>query len=557
MVSGKFSTVVSLCTLGIILLCASGLLGPAENLPNVVLVLLDDVGYGDLKVYNEASKIPLPNIETLAERGMVFTDAHSPAAICSPTRYSVMTGNYPWRGRRLWGIQTYNEASMVLEEQRTIGHVMKNAGYRSAMIGKYHLGGYFYRRWTRSESEFFLSSDFAGPPSPTSLFAIGEEDFSRVDFLRLFSRVDFLRRFRGGPLDLGFDYSFLLLAGIQGEPHAFFENDTLVGDSDDLAVVADDHGEARIGMPDWATNKVGPELTTRSLQFLRRHFRENRETGTARPFFLYYCSQAVHPPVEPAEEIMGTPVKGRTFDKVGDSLYEFDVTLGKLMDGIAEHGQLDNTLFLVTSDNGAFPNERLLDAGHDSNGGLAGWKGMVWEGGHRVPLIVAWGDGTLEASPIRPRRRSNALVGLQDIYATFAELTGQAIETDQGLDSHSFLSVLLGEGESQARRHLLAQGLFLSERFPRQARLAFVKRRQAKPARMLRDGSWKLIVQWRVASTPDDDPVGQPLGLFNLAVDPGERNNLVNDPSKQRRLAIMLRDYDTITQSKRSTEVTP
>lgn len=491
-------------------------------LPNVVLVLLDDVGYGDFKAYNADSKIPLPQIDELAARGMVFTDAHSPAALCAPTRYSVLTGNYPWRGREPWGVWRYDQDSQILPGQTTLGDLMKRAGYHTAIFGKYHMGGRFHRK------------DHPGQ------FALNEGDYRKIDFGR---------RFEMGPREMGFDYSFLLLSGIQEEPYAYFENDTLVGDPARLEII--EAGGARgIGMPYWKTDAVGPVMTRKALDFLERHFDENRRAEKRRPFFVYYCSQVIHLPISPARAVLGTPVRGQTFDEVGDFLYELDVTLGKLIKAIDDQGALPNTLFLVTSDNGARPYHSLHAGGHEPNGGLAGWKGTVWEGGHRVPLVAAWGDGTKRGSPVPPGTRSDALVGLQDIYATLAELTGQKPDASQALDSHSFLAVLLGERSPDTRRWLMVQGNYAPKENPRKYYQEAGSERT--PARVLRDREWKLVVGWVTSKSENASDDGSPLGLYNLEDDPTEENNLVDDPGQRRRIEAMLQKYREIGASERS-----
>ena len=501
---------------------AGGETAAKSVLPNVVLILLDDVGYGDFKAYNGDSKIPLPHIDELAARGMVFTDAHSPAALCAPTRYSVLTGNYPWRGREPWGAWKYNQASQILPGQTTLGDLMKRAGYHTAMFGKYHMGGHFRRK------------------DPPGQFALNEEDYRKIDFSQ---------RFGMGPRDLGFDYSFMLLSGIQDEPYAYFENDELVGDPARLGRV-ETSGASGFGMPYWKTDAVGPVMTRKAIDFLERHFEENRRADERRPFFVYYCSQAIHLPIAPASAVLGTPVRGQTFDKVGDFLYELDVTLGKLIERIDDQGALANTLFIVTSDNGARPHHSLYAGGHDPNGGLAGWKGTTWEGGHRVPLVAAWGDGTKSGSPVPPGTRSDALVGLQDIYATVAELTGQSPDASQALDSHSFLAAMRGEQSPDTRRWLMVQGHHAAKENPR--KYYQVAGSQRIPARVLRHHEWKLVVGWVTSKWERASDDGKPLGLYNLEDDPAEENDLLDDRGQRQRIETMLQKYREIDASERS-----
>ncbi len=495
---------------------------PPTELPNILLVLLDDVGYGDFRAYNADSKIPLPNIDRLAERGIVFSDAHSPAASCAPARYAVLTGNHPWRGRKPWGVWRYNERSQILPGQRTLGNLMQRVGYRTALFGKFHLGGNFSAAAGAGES------------------ATGERDHRKLDFERPFGM---------GPLEIGFDYSFFLPSGIQDPPYAFFENDVLVGDPSRLGSIETVKGRA-LGMPYWKTDAVGPALTRKALEFLDRHFAANAASGEQRPFFVYYASQAIHMPISPARAVLGTEVRGQTFSDVGDFLYEADVTIGKLIDRIAAQAELANTLILVTSDGGGWPHPSHYANGHDPNGNLAGWKGTIWEGGHRVPLVAAWGDGTPASSQIPSGSRSDALVGLQDLYATFAELTGQSLGADDARDSRSFLAAMLGISDAPTRRRLMLQGHFPIMESPRPGEKPVVK--QSIAARVLRDGDWKLIVDWSDSEARDAPTAGRALGLYDLSQDPSEEHNLLLAPEQGERVAAMLAEYREIASSQRS-----
>jgi arylsulfatase A-like enzyme len=499
----------------------SGWVPPAE-FPNVLLVLLDDVGYGDFRALNSESRIQLPNIDRLAARGMVFTDAHSPAAACAPARYSVLTGNHPWRGRRPWGTWRYNEPSQILPGQRTLGDLLRRSGYHTALFGKFHLGGTFALR------------DGSGEAAP------GEWDHRKLDFERPFGM---------GPLAIGFDYSFLLPSGIQDPPYAYFENDVLVGSQEHLDVIEAEPSRG-LGMPYWRTSEVGPILTRKALEFLDRHFDANAASGERRPFFVYYASQAIHTPIAPARELLGTRVRGQTFSDVGDFLYEADVTLGKLIERIEARGELANTLILVTSDGGGWPHPSHYANGHDPNGDLAGWKGTIWEGGHRVPLVAAWGDGTAAGSRVPPESRSPTLLGLQDLYATFAELTGTTLAPDEARDSRSFLAALLGRSSASSRRRLLVQGHHPVMGEKSRGGTPVVERSIA--ARMLRAGDWKLVVDWSDSESPRSRSAGRVIGLYDLAEDPAEQRNLKRDPAQRERIEALLAEYHEIAASERS-----
>jgi len=497
-----------------------------KTLPNILLILTDDIGYGDCPVYNPQSKVAMPNVDRLARRGMLFTDAHSPSAVCAPTRYSVLTGNYPWRGRKPFGTWNYNGNCQILDDQKTIGQLLKPAGYHTAMFGKLHTGGHFY---SKKDPNSFASYAWNADAND----------------------IDFSRKFRRGPTEYGFDYSFLLLNGVQGKPYAYFENDQLVGDPKEMKYwEAGPYGLSYIpgdgvGMPYWDSSKAGPDLTKKTIEFIENHYRQNQKAKTNKPFFIHYCSQAIHVPHTPPQELMGTKIKDKTFAPYLDMLWEADVTLGKFIDTLEKLGLLENTLIIFTSDNGAWPFDELIEKGHFSNGNLRGWKGQVWEGGHRVPFIAAWGDGTKSGSKIAPGSKSDEMFGLQDLYATFAEVAGQKVEKDQGRDSISILPAMLGTAKKPIRKYLVVQA---NTNYPHGKEGATPMHKtgpseDAKYFRMIREGDWKLIV--------DDKAV--PLELFNLKDDLQEKHNLVDAPAQAERVRRMTEVYKDIMQSQRST----
>ena len=478
--------------------------------PNVLIFLMDDMGIGDCRVYNPESKVSLPNLEKLAEQGMRFTDAHSPSAVCAPTRYSVMTGNYPWRGRLENGTWLFNMPSQVLPGQKTIGQLMKDAGYRTAFLGKVHLGGRVLSKTT-------------GKPKFDRKGGFGDFDFSKP--------------IEDTPASFGFDYAYELPQGIQGSPYVALENGILVGGPDNLrewkkgtygksVIEADGFGSA-----DWDSSRAGPILTERAISFLDRHFSENSKAAIRKPFFMHYCSQSCHVPHTPPEELNGKPVRGSSVDDHLDMIVEADMTLGTIITRLRKAGELQNTLIIFTSDNGGLsrgaPGKHR--GGHNSNAGFRGSKAQIYEGGHRVPFIVHWGNGQKD-SPVQPGSISDGLIGLQDLFATFAEITSQPMNRAHGLDSQSFLSMLLGKKDAQARQSLLVQannGTFHGQ--------------QSK--KMLRNGAWKLIATKEL----------EPVELYDLATDPLENTNLIEEISQKTRVSRMTLELKKIMRSERTT----
>ena len=457
--------------------------------PNIVVVLADDMGWGDLHANNRASPVPTPNLDRLAREGMRFRNAHTSAAMCAPTRYGLLTGNYQWRGTRPWGTWKYWLGSQIPPGQLTIGDLLQRVGYRTAFVGKLHLGG-----------------DFLG---------IGTDAVTREQ-----GEVDLSRGFADGPLAHGFDYSFPLLDGIQGEPYAYFENDRLVGDPALLQVwAASRYGSSEIlkdgrGMPYWDSSKVGPELVSRALGFIDRHL---AGPDAARPFLLYYSAQAAHAPHTPPARLAGKKIAGFTgLCARQDMIRELDVAVGALTGHLRAKGLLADTLFLFTSDNGG---EDLC--GQDSSGPtFVGQKGQILEGGHRVPLIVKWGDAGAYTVP--PGTARSQLISTLDVAATLARLAGSAVAADQALDSFDFSAVWLGTrpDRSPVRDHLMVESRNLDVETPAPSTMAYY------------EGDWKLVLQRQGG-------VYRVVRLADLATDPAETVDLSTDPAQAARVTAM------------------
>jgi arylsulfatase A-like enzyme len=471
---------------------------------------MDDMGIGDSRAYNKNSKISMPNLEKMAEQGMTFTDAHAPAAVCAPTRYSVMTGNYPWRGRNPNGTWLFNMPSQIMPGQKSIGQLMKKAGYKTAFLGKVHLGGKIYSKLTGK---------------PKLSMKDGFQDF------------DFSRKIEDTPASLGFDYAYELPQGIQGSPYISIEDGMLVGEESKLKDwKAGTYGNSVIeadgfGSPEWDSSKAGPLLTGKAISFLNRHFTENQSTGIRKPFFMYYNSQSCHVPHTPPNELGGEKIKGAAIDSHLDMIVEADVTLGEIISNLSTAGELENTLILFTSDNGGLSRGTpgKYKGGHNSNAGLRGSKAQIYEGGHRVPFIARWGNGT-QNSLISPNSLSDSLIGLQDIYATLAELTSQPLHPGDGLDSQSFLGSLLGQKTSVLRTSLLIQ-----------ANNGTYHGQQSKKS--VRENLWKLIVTKAL----------KPIELYNLGDDPMESINRIAEESQLSRVERMTVELNRIINSARST----
>ncbi|NMH61487.1 sulfatase family protein [Alteromonas ponticola] len=485
-----------------------------ETLPNVVFILADDVGYGDLGAYG--GKMPTPNIDKLAEQGMRFSDAHSPAALCAPSRFSYMTGSYPYRNGRAggsWDVNfssgfSYNGDKTKAGKHLTVGDIMQQAGYKTAFFGKMHLGGTVY-----------------------------DKDGNVIREKNKLNTMDFSRGVDDTLNQHGFDYSFGLQSGIQHEPYAYFENGKYVpvdpekpADNRSTHLVTDgfyrvsDNGlseivEAPKGNParadvDYDSSQSGIILTSKALDFIDDHTAQTEAEGTEQPFMLYFASQAIHVPHTAPFDFDGDPstideqVKDKTGAITSDVLYELDLQVGKIIAKLEEKGIADNTLIIFTSDNGAlWPRiTHYGDPAHDNNGPLRDYKASVYEGGHRVPFIAKWGDGTEAGSFIKPGSQSDQLIVGHDWVATMYELTGQAMQEDQAMDSVSLMPVLTGKHPENKplREFVLYQAGF-------------------SQVGAIREGSLVLVV----------DEHNEATELYDLATDLEQQNNLIDNQRYQ------------------------
>ena len=467
--------------------------------PNILFIVGDDVGWGDIRSNNPNGQVSLPTLERLANEGISFTDAHTSAAKCAPSRYSLITGNYQWRGRLDWGTWEYKGGSQIRPGQDTLAELLKRAGYSTAFLGKYHLAADFFRKG---------SNDFAS-----------ESDAD--------STVDFSRVMVNGPGSQGFDYSFVAMRGIQAGPYAFFENDRLHGDPSALITwQVGNYGDTRIvnegiGLPSWNTRQVGPTLLSKAVEFLDAH---QQSAPTPGPFFMYFSTEAVHDPRKPPVSIDGRPVLGTTGLGVRtDMLVEIDAVVDALLRKLEQLGMLQDTLIIFTSDNGGTRVAVEQNAGHQTAGGFRGDKGSIYEGGHRVPLIMKWGPQAFGTSPLQQGTRIGALVGAQDVYATLADLTDTPLADDQGRDSFSILPALMGQA-TEVRSSMVQEADFdAPDGSVPGGEFAY------------RSGAWKLIFNIN----------RMPASLYNLASDPFETTNLLSRPEQSARVAAMRAGFES------------
>jgi len=489
----------------------------AVERPNILIFFADDMGRGDSRVYNSSTNPPpaQPTIEAFAEASMIFRDAHTQASLCAPSRYCILTGNYPWRGRLEGGSWHMNTGAQVMPGQQTLAHVLNDAGYHTAIIGKGHLGAEMYDTNGVSDTRSMIwTSD--------DIIAFQAGDLSKQDTHYDPTMMDWSQPVSNGVHSslVGFDYSYMLYAGIQAPLYAYFENDYIVGDPADLELwnnpnYATSNGVHQTYRPGFGlrglyTCDVGPTLTQKTLNFIDAHVATNTMNGTDAPFFIHYCAEAVHSPHTPPTNFLGTVVAGTTDYPHSDMLVELDVAFSNILYKLEAQGLLDNTLVIFTSDNGGLSTGEA-QSGHNPNEGLRGEKASIWEGGHSVPLFIKWGDRI-------PAGSYDHMVGIHDLYATIAQLVGKPQGEAQGLDAVSFLSVLLRGNVAPVRRTLLhGLGGSIND-------IAFAR------GRALREGNYKLL--W-------DKTTNLPVYLYDLSIDPMESIDLLNDPAQVQRVARM------------------
>ncbi|WP_455244689.1 sulfatase family protein [Petrachloros mirabilis] len=484
--------------------------------PNVVFVLADDIGPGDIEVFQERfskrdALISTPTLNGLIQDGLTFENARTPAALCAPTRWAVMTGNYNYRSHKPWGIWGAFEPNRIPAEQMTLGRVMQRAGYTTAFFGKWGFG----LQWNAEGSNEIYTGNEYGKGA-----------------------VDLTRVVRGGPSDLGFNYSVALPAGIQNVPYAFYENEKWMPLSNDSVITnltwrgvpkgSQLGKQPGRGDSAWDSRRVGPILAQKAVDFITRR-------SDYRPFFIYYCSQAVHHPHTPHDQLDGKPVAGTTPSKHLDMVNEFDIQLGMLIRALKARGVYENTLIVVTSDNGGMAGnngvKETISAGHDSTAGLREDKGSIYEGGSRVPFIAIW------PGKIRPGTVSTQPVMAQDMLATLAALTGRKLGETDAMDSLNLLPLMTGVPGAKGHDVMVTQG-----------------RGKHGVCTAIIENDWKLIIQ----TNQRNGQIRKPIALFNLKENPleEESGNRINAPEQAARVKHLMKLNDQLRDEKQRTTLT-
>jgi len=449
--------------------------------PNIVFILADDMGYGDPGCYNDQSKIPTPNIDQLATEGIRFTDAHSPSAVCTPTRYGVLTGRYAWRSRMKSGVLNGYSRSLIENNRSTVASLLKEQGYHTGCVGKWHLG--------------FQSYDST------------IEDVEPVDYNQPLTP---------GPNQYGFDYFWGIPASLDMPPYVYVENNqpielptNQIEDSGHRRQNGNGFWRGGSIAPNFQHIDVLPDLTKQAVGYIEQAFLKNN------PFFLYFPLTAPHTPWMPIPEFQGKSGAGY----YGDFTMQVDWSIGQVMSALESTGVADDTLIIVTSDNGSHWYQNDIEKfSHRSNYHWRGQKADIWEGGHRVPFIIRW-PNQIEAKTV-----CHQTICLTDLLATVSDITASPVSAE---DSVSILPALKNPNlDTPIRSSIInhsANGVFA-----------------------IRQGDWKLIEGLgsggfstpRTEKAKPNGPTGQ---LYNLAKDPRETTNqYLNQPQIVQQLSELL-----------------
>ncbi len=470
--------------------------------PNFVFILCDDLGYGDLQCLNADGKIPTPHLDQLAREGVVFTDAHSSSSVCTPTRYGVLTGRYNWRSKLQSSVLGGLSPRLIEEGRMTVASFLKDAGYHTACIGKWHLG----MDWVIKEGA-----------------TVNELSIESADQVW---NVDYSKPISNGPNSVGFDYYHGISASLDMVPYTYIENDRVVELPDEEGAFpmmeGREGGSTRKGPQagGFDAANVLPDLTEKAIEYIRNRAEEAKK-GT--PFFLYLPYASPHTPILPTGEWLGKS----GLNAYGDFVMQNDDCVGRLLATLDELELAENTMVVFTSDNGCSPQAQyneLLAKGHDPSHVFRGHKADIYEGGHRVPFIVRW------PARVKGGATSNKLVCLTDFMATAAEAIGEKLPANAAEDSFSFLRHLTGKASSVQRQVMVHHSI--------------------NGAFAIRQGRWKLILcpgsgGWSSPRPGKDDLSGlPPVQLYDLSADIGETKNLqAEQPKVVARLTKLLERY--------------
>lgn len=455
--------------------------------PNLIYILADDMGYGDISALNEECAFQTPNFDAMAQNGVAFTDAHSTSAVCTPSRYGILTGRYNWRSRLKSSVLGGYSEPLIEEGRKTIADLLKENGYRTAAIGKWHLG-----------MGFATSPEFVEKPNHAAC-----------------EGVDFSAKIERSPITNGFEYYYGISASLDMPPYVYIENDRFTAIPDHITG-GDGKGFFREGptAPGFVHENVLDELTDKAL--------EKIEEYKDQPFFIYFPIPAPHTPILPGEAFRG---KSGT-NEYGDFVLHCDDVVGRVNQKLKELGIMDNTIVVYTSDNGCSPMAdypELLAKGHNPSYIFRGTKADIYEGGHRIPLLVQWPDQMPKG------KKCDRLVCLSDIMATMADYLDISMDEQTGVDSVSNLSLWLDPDSEEVREDLVHQSIDGS---------LSIRKGRFKLEMCPGSGGWSDPM-------PGEEPENSPrFQLYDLQTDVAETTNVIEQyPEVADQLKAILKSH--------------
>ncbi|GLR18317.1 sulfatase family protein [Portibacter lacus] len=452
---------------------------PASTPPNIIYILADDLGIGDIGAFNDSSKIKTPHLDQLANEGMKFTDAHTSSSVCTPTRYGIITGRYNWRSTLKNGVLTGISEALIPDDRTTIADVLGDNGYHTGFIGKWHLGW----NWGTIQDSIIRGEGW---------------DAKDTD------NIDFTKEVTHTPNDLGFDYAYGHSGSLDMAPYVYIENGKATAIPDSVTVNTGKYSWWRKGptSPDFEHEQVTPNFFNRGIKYISENAKNEK------PYFLYLALPSPHTPILPTEEWQ---------DKSGlnpyaDFMMMIDDYVGKLVAEVNASGEGDNTIIIFTSDNGFSPaakKKELEDKGHFPSYIYRGHKADIFEGGHRVPFIVKW------PKEIKAGRSSDQIICTTDFIATCADIVGTTLNANEGEDSYSFLPILKSAEGKTARESIIHHSI--------------------NGSFALRKEEWKLILCPGSGGWSNPRPNSKGIDtlpsyqLYNLAENPEETKNLITE----------------------------
>ncbi|MBI5775667.1 MAG: arylsulfatase [Verrucomicrobia bacterium] len=474
----------------------------AADKPSIIYVLCDDLGYGDVKCLNPDGKIKTPNLDRLAAGGMIFTDAHSSSAVCTPTRYGIITGRYNWRTRLQSGVLGGLSPRLIEPGRLTVADLLKKNGYHTAAIGKWHLG----MDWVKLPGKEVSELNIEKPDQVNS--------------------VDFSKPAKNGPTSVGFEYYFGISASLDMVPYTFIENDHVTRLPTETKkfpmMTGRENWFNREGpaAPGFTTEEVLPTLTRKAVEYVGRRASDAKK---GKPFFLYLPLASPHTPIAPTKEWLGKS----GLNPYADFVMQTDWSIGEVMRALDRHGLVENTLFIVTSDNGCSPSakfDELAAKGHNPSHVFRGNKADIYDGGHHIPFIARW------PAKVKAGAKSDQITCLTDFMATAADIIGTKLPPNAAEDSVSILPALLGTADKPLREAIVHHSI--------------------NGSFSIRQGNWKLELcpgsgGWSAPKPGVNDTSKLPLfQLYDLATDIGEQNNVqAEHPEIVTRLTKLLEKY--------------